>query len=174
MTVKDIRSVSDIQSLLLRATQMRSTASTACNVQSSRSHSVFTLKLNGRNTRNGKTTHGVLNLIDLAGSERLARSQSTDQTLTEAKSINASLSALCDVFHARAKDNTHIPYRNSKLTYLLQPCLSGDSRTLMIVNISPDVSCLNESLCSLRFASVVGQVSVKTSASKKKMECSID
>lgn len=172
--VKDIRSMADIEALLLRATAQRSTSSTQCNAQSSRSHSVFVLKLHGHNRVSGKDVRGVLNLVDLAGSERLSRSQSRDQTLNETKSINASLSALCDVFQARARDSAHVPYRNSKLTYLLQPCLSGDSRTLMIVNISPDTRQLNESLCSLRFASTVGQVTVKSSASKKKMECTIE
>eukprot|EP00770_Monocercomonoides_exilis_P009418 MONOS_9373.1-p1 / transcript=MONOS_9373.1 / gene=MONOS_9373 / organism=Monocercomonoides_exilis_PA203 / gene_product=kinesin 14A / transcript_product=kinesin 14A / location=Mono_scaffold00384:53593-56041(-) / protein_length=719 / sequence_SO=supercontig / SO=protein_coding / is_pseudo=false len=174
LTVVPITSLSDVQELLRKASSQRSTASTMCNKESSRSHSVFTLKLTGKNPATGQVTKGVLNLIDLAGSERLEKSHAKDHTLNETRSINASLSALGDVFAARAANKAHIPYRNSKLTYLLQPCLSGDSKTLMLVNISPSSASLNETLCSLRFATLVGQVSVKTSASKKKMECTVE
>ena len=96
------------------------------------------------------------------GSERLARSQVEGKHQKEACSINKSLSSLGDVFSALAAKQPHIPYRNSKLTYLLQPCLGGDAKTLMFVNVAPVPEAANESLCSLRFAAKVNACEVGT------------
>jgi len=100
---------------------------------------------------------GQLNLVDLAGSERLARSGATGDQAKETVAINKSLSSLADVFAALGRKASHIPYRNSKLTYLLQPCLSGDGKTLMMVNLSPTEASYQESLSTLRFAKQVNQ-----------------
>ncbi|KAH8093038.1 hypothetical protein JL720_5213 [Aureococcus anophagefferens] len=101
---------------------------------------------------------GALNLVDLAGSERLDRSGAVGQRAKEAAHINKSLSALAGVFSALNRKQTHVPYRDSKLTFLLQPALSGDGKTLLFVNLSPTPGSANESLCSLRFAKQVQSV----------------
>ncbi|XP_054796454.1 kinesin-like protein KIN-14C isoform X2 [Prosopis cineraria] len=155
LTVVDVCSVDEISLLLQQATNCRSVGRTQVNEQSSRSHFVFTLRLSGVNENTEQQVQGVLNLIDLAGSERLSRSGATGDRLKETQAINKSLSSLSDVIFALAKKEEHVPFRNSKLTYLLQPCLAGDSKTLMFVNVSPDPSSAGETLCSLRFASKV-------------------
>jgi kinesin family protein C1 len=80
------------------------------------------------------------------------------QRLKETKAINKSLSCLGDVFESLANGYKHVPFRNSKLTYLLEDCLSGDGKALMFVNLSPTLDSRNKSLCSLRFAQRVKQV----------------
>ncbi|KAJ1907680.1 kinesin-like nuclear fusion protein [Tieghemiomyces parasiticus] len=151
-----------VHHLLKRAAQNRAVAATQCNERSSRSHSVFTLRLNGRNALTDETSEGVLNLIDLAGSERLAQSGSTGDRLRETQAINKSLSCLGDVIYAIANRDSHVPYRNSKLTFLLQNSLGGNSKTLMFVNVSPLASNLQETLCSLRFATKVNSCQIGT------------
>jgi kinesin family protein C1 len=133
----DPEDVSAILSILEIAAQHRSTSSTMMNDRSSRSHAVFTLHLKASNPSQGIELNGALNLVDLAGSERIDRSGVTGSELKEAVSINKSLSSLADVFTALANKQSHIPFRNSKLTYLLQPALSGDGKTLMV---SPSTS----------------------------------
>ncbi|XWS12775.1 hypothetical protein CRYUN_Cryun37aG0119200 [Craigia yunnanensis] len=155
LTIVDVSSITEISSLLRQAAQSRSVGRTQMNEQSSRSHMVFTLRISGINEGTEQQVQGVLNLIDLAGSERLSRSGATGDRLKETQAINKSLSCLSDVIFALAKKEDHVPFRNSKLTYLLQPCLGGDSKTLMFVNVSPDPSSVGESLCSLRFAARV-------------------
>ncbi|KAA8526931.1 hypothetical protein F0562_008840 [Nyssa sinensis] len=155
LTVVDVHSSKEVSFLLDQAAQSRSVGKTQMNEQSSRSHFVFTLRISGVNESTEQQVQGVLNLIDLAGSERLSKSGSTGDRLKETQAINKSLSSLSDVIFALAKKEDHVPFRNSKLTYLLQPCLGGDSKTLMFVNVSPDPSSLGESLCSLRFAARV-------------------
>jgi len=149
-----------LKSVIAVASRARSVATTKMNSQSSRSHSVFMLHLKGRNEESGTTVEGALNLCDLAGSERLSRSGagSNARQLRETQAINKSLSCLGDVFTALSNGTKHVPFRNSKLTYLLQDCLSGDGKALMFVNLSPTEESSSESLCSLRFAQRVNQI----------------
>ncbi|KAK9832155.1 hypothetical protein WJX74_000861 [Apatococcus lobatus] len=148
----DVSGPDAVASLLKQAMRQRAVGATAMNERSSRSHMVFALRLRGTNATTGIQAHGVLNLIDLAGSERLSKSLACGDRLKETQAINKSLSALGDVIMALANKESHVPYRNSKLTYLLQPCLGGDSKTLMFVNVAPSADAAAESLCSLRFA----------------------
>merc|ERR1719281_1099991 len=127
------------------------------NAQSSRSHSIFALYITGTNADLNTELHGALHLVDLAGSERLGKSGSTGDRLKETQNINRSLSSLVDVFVAKSERRSHVPFRNSKLTHLMEPCLSGQGKTLMLVNVCSDDSNAPETLCSLRFASQVNQ-----------------
>jgi kinesin family protein C1 len=146
-----------VHELINKADSNRSIGQTSMNERSSRSHSVFTMHLRGSNASTGQTNEGTLNLIDLAGSERLNNSKATGDRLKETQAINKSLSALGDVITALAKEETggHIPYRNSKLTYLLQNSLGGDAKTLMFANVSPAMASAGETLCTMRFATKV-------------------
>ncbi|KAG2011158.1 kinesin [Coprinopsis cinerea AmutBmut pab1-1] len=200
-TVVPLHSPSQVKILLARAQSRRSVAATLMNERSSRSHSVFTLRISGVNVGvrassssttpentltttssssitsadelvgTGERCEGCLNLVDLAGSERLNVSFGPGVTekerVKETQSINKSLSALGDVIAALGergggREQGHIPYRNSKLTYLLQNSLSGNSKTLMVLNLSPLAAHLQESLTSLRFATKVNNTHVGT------------
>ncbi|KZT07506.1 kinesin-domain-containing protein [Laetiporus sulphureus 93-53] len=169
VNVVPLSSPAQVSTLLNFAQSRRSVAATLMNERSSRSHSVFTLRIYGKNSLTGESCDGSLNLVDLAGSERLEKSGAAGDKdrLRETQNINKSLSALGDVIAAlgekgEGKTDKHIPYRNSKLTYLLQNSLSGNSKTLMVLNLSPLASHLNESLCSLRFATKVNNTTIGT------------
>lgn len=117
ITTVQLDSPAKVESILRRATANRSVAATKANERSSRSHSVFILKLTGENAVTGEKSEGTLNLVDLAGSERLSHSGSTGDRLKETQNINRSLSCLGDVIGAlgQGKEGGHVPYRNSKV-----------------------------------------------------------
>jgi kinesin family protein C1 len=151
----------DVGALMATAEKHKTVKGTDMNERSSRSHTVFQLRITATRQLRGdgpkQTLHGSLNLVDLAGSERLAKSCATGDRLKETQAINKSLSALGDVFTAISKKQSHIPYRNSKLTFLLQPCLSGDGKALVLMALSPAEGSAHESLCTLRFSSLISQ-----------------
>lgn len=157
LTTVTLDNVNQIYALLNKANKHRSVASTNCNHQSSRAHSVFTIKLTGTHTLQNIINYGQLTLIDLAGSERLGKTGTdTDAIrLKETQNINKSLSSLGDVIASIATQQSHIPYRNSKLTHLLEPCFAKDSKTLMLIHVSSDNDSISESIQSLRFAQKV-------------------
>ena len=153
LTMRNVKNCAEILSLLASGTKNRSVGSTQMNAESSRSHSIFTVVIesstkDGRNVRAGK-----LNLVDLAGSERQSKTGATGDTLKEASKINLSLSALGNVISALVDGNGFVPYRDSKLTRLLQDSLGGNTKTVMISNIGPADYNYEESLSTLRYAS---------------------
>ncbi|KAK1835925.1 P-loop containing nucleoside triphosphate hydrolase protein [Podospora conica] len=158
-----------VEVMLRQAQNNRSVAATKANERSSRSHSVFILKLVGENSATHERCEGTLNLVDLAGSERLKHSQAEGERMKETQSINKSLACLGDVIEALGKGSGHIPYRNSKLTHLLQYSLGGNSKTLMFVMVSPLEAHLKETLTSLRFATKVHNTHIGTAKSTKKI-----
>ncbi|KAL1518560.1 hypothetical protein AB1Y20_002848 [Prymnesium parvum] len=155
-----ISDVSRLEKLMVAASKARSTASTKMNDHSSRSHYIFRLRVIGHNPDSGMRCEGELNLVDLAGSERVKDSGVTGDAMKEAQSINKSLSALGDVISSMSSKSKHIPFRNSKLTHMLANALSGSSKTLMFVNVSPLARHHSESISSLRFAAKAGGVEV--------------
>ncbi|XP_030545551.1 kinesin-like protein KIN-14S [Rhodamnia argentea] len=145
----------EVWELLKSGSRVRSVGSTSANELSSRSHCLLRVTVKGENLINGQKTKSHLWMVDLAGSERVGRIEVEGDRLKESQYINKSLSALGDVIAALASKSAHIPYRNSKLTHMLQSSLGGDCKTLMFVQISPSSADLGETLCSLTFASRV-------------------
>jgi kinesin family protein C2/C3 len=154
----------DVLRAMALGSSNRATGSTSMNEQSSRSHSLLSVSVSGRHGTAGISYFGSLHLIDLAGSERLSRTNATGDRLKEAQAINKSLSSLANVLESLQRKEKHIPYRDSKLTFLLQNSLGGHAKTLMIVNISPADCDAEETLCSLHFASRVKQVELGSGA----------
>jgi kinesin family protein C2/C3 len=164
LTCIAVRNLQNVIDLMALADKNRSSATTNMNEHSSRSHMMLQVLVQSENITTGINSRGKLNLVDLAGSERLNKSGAVGQALKEAQNINKSLSALGDVIAARASKQSHIPFRNSTLTYLLQDSLSQDSKTLMIVCISPVLYNSEESFCSLNFAARVRTVELGKAA----------
>ncbi|XP_060041448.1 kinesin-like protein KIFC3 isoform X6 [Erinaceus europaeus] len=153
-----VQSVEDINKVFEFGHTNRTTEFTNLNEHSSRSHALLIVTVRGMDCSTGLRTTGKLNLVDLAGSERVGKSGAEGSRLREAQHINKSLSALGDVIAALRSRQGHVPFRNSKLTYLLQDSLSGDSKTLMVVQVSPVEKNTSETLYSLKFAERVRSV----------------
>ncbi|CAM6040060.1 unnamed protein product [Sphagnum compactum] len=162
-----VRSTEDVLELMKVGHKNRAVGATALNERSSRSHSVLTVHVQGTDLGSGAILRGSLHLVDLAGSERVDKSEATGDRLKEAQHINKSLSALGDVIAALAQKNSHVPYRNSKLTQLLQDSLGGQAKTLMFVHISPDMESFGETISTLKFAERVSSVELGAACSNK-------
>jgi len=157
LTWRPVTSIDEVKQILVEGSRNRATASTALNAHSSRSHALLSVRVSAK-TPDGRTTTSNIHLVDLAGSERVDKSEVSGQQLKEAQSINKSLSALGDVISALQRRTPHIPFRNSKLTQVLQDALCGSSKVMLVCNISPEAVSASETLSSLNFALRASQV----------------
>lgn len=166
-SIVPVTSTSDVVELMNQGQKNRAVGSTAINDRSSRSHSCLTVHVQGRDITSGAILRGCMHLVDLAGSERVDKSEVVGDRLKEALYINKSLSALGDVIASLAQKNSHVPYRNSKLTQLLQDSLGGQAKTLMFVHISPEPDAVNETISTLKFAERVASVELGMAKANK-------
>ncbi|KAK9152324.1 hypothetical protein Syun_010633 [Stephania yunnanensis] len=162
-----VKCTQDVLDLMKIGHRNRAVGATALNERSSRSHSVLTVHVHGRELVSGSVLRGCLHLVDLAGSERVDKSEAVGERLREAQHINRSLSALGDVISSLAQKSKHIPYRNSKLTQVLQDALGGQAKTLMFVHINPDVESIGETISTLKFAERVASIELGAARSNK-------
>jgi len=140
--------------VMARGATNRAVAATGMNSGSSRSHSVFTVEIASTETTTGATRTGKMVLVDLAGSEMVRKTGASGTQLKEAQNINKSLSALGQVINALTDGrSTHVPFRDSKLTRLLQNSLGGNSKTNLIINVSPSTYNAPETISTCRFGS---------------------
>ncbi|KAK0353318.1 hypothetical protein LTR91_018028 [Friedmanniomyces endolithicus] len=147
-----VSDIAEVYRILEIGAQARAVASTNMNQESSRSHSIFEVEIAQKNVETGSARSGRLFLVDLAGSEKVGKTGASGQTLEEAKKINKSLSALGMVINALSDGkSSHVPYRDSKLTRILQESLGGNSRTTLIINCSPSSYNDAETISTLRF-----------------------
>jgi hypothetical protein len=159
LTTEPVSCIQDVITLLQKGNKNRATAATTLNDTSSRSHMVLWVDItSGMEGEPGNK--GTLFLVDLAGSERVRKSEVEGDHLKEAGHINKSLSALGNVMEALDRKASHIPYRDSKLTYLLQDSLGGNSRTMMVVAVTPVDLAYDESIHALQFATRVRRINI--------------
>ncbi|XP_042520529.1 kinesin-like protein KIN-12B [Macadamia integrifolia] len=161
LTEEYVCTMKDVKQLLIKGLSNRKTGATSLNVESSRSHSVFTCIVESRckSMADGLSSFRTsrINLVDLAGSERQKLTGTAGERLKEAGNINRSLSQLGNLINILAEvsqtgKQRHIPYRDSRLTFLLQESLGGNAKLAMICAISLAQSCKSETLSTLRFA----------------------
>ncbi|KAI8379311.1 kinesin heavy chain [Radiomyces spectabilis] len=147
-----VGSSDEVYEVMRRGSNNRVVASTNMNAESSRSHSIVVVTITQKNIDTGAAKSGKLYLVDLAGSEKVGKTGASGQTLEEAKKINKSLTALGMVINSLTDGkSSHVPYRDSKLTRILQESLGGNSRTTLIINCSPSSYNEAETLSTLRF-----------------------
>ncbi|ANB15602.1 Kip1p [Sugiyamaella lignohabitans] len=169
LTEEYVSCANDVYQVMRQGSRIRSVAATNMNQESSRSHSIFVIVVSQKNIITGSQKTGQMFLVDLAGSEKVGKTGASGQTLEEAKKINKSLSALGLVINSLTDSkSSHIPYRDSKLTRILQESLGGNSRTSLIVNCSPSSYNDAETLSTLRFG-----VRAKTIKNKAKINAEL-
>ncbi|XP_052138688.1 kinesin-like protein KIN-14Q isoform X2 [Oryza glaberrima] len=166
-SIVPVTSTADVVELMNQGQKNRAVGSTAINDRSSRSHSCLSVHVQGKDLTSGAMLRGCMHLVDLAGSERVDKSEVVGDRLKEAQYINKSLSALGDVIASLAQKNSHVPYRNSKLTQLLQDSLGGQAKTLMFVHVSPELDAVGETISTLKFAERVASVELGAAKANK-------
>ncbi|KAI9276977.1 kinesin heavy chain [Phascolomyces articulosus] len=164
-----VSSTEEVYEVMRRGSNNRVVAYTNMNAESSRSHSLVMITITQKNLDTGAAKSGKLYLVDLAGSEKVGKTGASGQTLEEAKKINKSLTALGMVINALTDGkSSHIPYRDSKLTRILQESLGGNSRTTLIINCSPSSYNEAETVSTLRFG-----IRAKTIKNKAKVNADL-
>ncbi|XP_077984667.1 chromosome-associated kinesin KIF4-like [Glandiceps talaboti] len=162
---RQVNSVAEMVRCLENGSEGRTTGSTAMNLQSSRSHAIFTIHIDQRKKDDSNDfLRAKFHLVDLAGSERAKRTQAQGDRFREGVNINKGLLALGNVISALGDENgrkSHVPYRDAKLTRLLQDSLGGNSQTVMIACVSPSDSNMEETLNTLRYADRARQIKNK-------------
>lgn len=153
-----VHEAEQVERLIAGGFSRRHIGSTSMNKESSRSHALFKMVIESapRGSSDECVLVSTLNLVDLAGSERLSQTQATGTRLNEGININKSLLALGTVINKLSEGRgavSHVPFRDSKLTRLLQSSLGGNSKTLVLCNITPSITAVEESISTLRFAS---------------------
>eukprot|EP00762_Andalucia_godoyi_P004183 ANDGO_06248.mRNA.1 Kinesin-related protein 5 len=167
LTEEYVNNEEDIYTLLDIGASNRAVASTNMNLESSRSHTVFIIEVHQK-TGDGSTKSGRLNLVDLAGSEKVGKTGATGQTLEEAKGINKSLSALGLCINALVEGRKHVPYRDSKLTRILQDSLGGNTKTTLLCACSPHDDNFEETISTLKFGARAKTIKTNVKANTQK------
>ncbi|XP_072941349.1 kinesin-like protein KIF3A [Epargyreus clarus] len=161
-----VHNADELEKIMAVGNKNRHIGATAMNIESSRSHAIFSITVESSKRGEDGKMHvkmGKLHLVDLAGSERQSKTQATGTRLKEATKINQSLSVLGNVISALVDGkSTHIPYRNSKLTRLLQDSLGGNSKTVMIATVGPADTNYVETISTLRYANRAKNIENKT------------
>jgi hypothetical protein len=167
LTKTFVTSEDDVMDVLAIGDTCRAVASTNMNATSSRSHCVFCIMVDMRSDE-GSTKSGKLNLVDLAGSEKISKTGAQGETLEEAKKINQSLSALGQVIKALSDAKGHVPYRDSKLTRLLQESLGGNCKTTLLIACSPHTDNVDETVGTLKFGQRAKTITNKVTVNEEK------
>ncbi|XP_050551937.1 kinesin-like protein Klp68D isoform X2 [Spodoptera frugiperda] len=152
MTSVVCKSAAEMVRVMRAGNRNRAAGRTDMNEHSSRSHAVFLVTVETAHRKTNRIRVGKLNLVDLAGSERQRKTGASAERLREASRINQALSSLGNVISALAENSPHVPYRDSKLTRILQDSLGGNSKTIMIANIGPASYNYDETITTLRYA----------------------
>ena len=167
-----VESMDQVQALMDQGNKMRTAAATSMNARSSRSHSIFILKIQQKDVNNpNRVIFAAINLVDLAGSERASKTEATGARLKEGSNINKSLMSLGNVISSLAENangkKKFIPYRDSKLTRVLQNSLGGNSLCSMLATCSPALDNIDETMSTLKYANRAKMIKVKASKNEE-------